>query len=235
MDLRFFRVFSTELLKLAVEIQDPDIRRALAEKKGKEYLVGGQLPSNAPNEQDSQIKIGWRVGASDPDVNPVSTFDSFGPRKSKKERADTYKKVMDTAATGVGGAFLGNRITGMGYNISNLKPFLPRTETMLEGGKLVEKALEGAPKLKWREMPAKMHAVSALAGAGLALADRAYRRRSGLQQDKVDQSASGQAKLAFTSPAEELSSASHRGKTVQKITRVGHKPAVPGLTGRLMP
>lgn len=236
MDLRFFRVFSTELLKLATEVLDSDIRARLAEKKGKEYLEGGKLPSNSAEEQDSQIKIAYRL--ADPTANPGASFDLFKRRKKKGKQSDperhaeTYKKVMDTGATAAAGGFLGNRLVRTGYDISNkIRPYAPTTEQFLEGGKIVHKMpfpAEGMPKVQWRNMPGGAHVLSTALGAGLALADMHYRRRAGLHKDEP------QKKLAFASPATELA-AGQRRQSVLKVPHAGHKPAVPGLTGRAMP
>lgn len=47
MDLLGFRSFSTELLKIAVDLaEDAGMRALRAERRGEEYLKGGELPTN---------------------------------------------------------------------------------------------------------------------------------------------------------------------------------------------
>lgn len=57
MSIRRLRSFSTELMKIASEILDADVRMLLAERRGDEYLPGGQLPSNDPRETNFVPKI----------------------------------------------------------------------------------------------------------------------------------------------------------------------------------
>lgn len=57
MQLLGYRAFVTELVKIATEVRDPDIRAMIAEANGKEYLQGGRLATNTEIETNFKPKL----------------------------------------------------------------------------------------------------------------------------------------------------------------------------------
>lgn len=57
MSLLGYRAFATELLKIATEVRDADIRAMIAYGKGQEYLPGGELKTNTEVETNFKPKL----------------------------------------------------------------------------------------------------------------------------------------------------------------------------------
>lgn len=202
MNLLTYRAFSTELLKIANELGDADIRALLADRKGDEYLKGGELPTNktVPGERP--------VPAGDGGATKIANYAMAAPgllRAHKKEEGG-YQTVRDTGLKTLGGA---------------------------AGG-------AGAVKLV-HDMMGKSHSphgirMGAGIGAGIALADKAFRHRAEIKNSvkrkpKVKLSFVQQnAAAPFHSPADSLASAQTVGKFQNRVHQSAAK--TPGLLGK---
>lgn len=111
MDLLGYRAFSTELLKIATEVRDADIRAMIAEGKGKEYLNGGALRTNSESETNFKPKIANFMG-----YTPPGTYNFRGKKPTGK--SSPYETASNFAATGLKGAMTG---AGAGTLLHSLK------------------------------------------------------------------------------------------------------------------
>jgi hypothetical protein len=146
--LRQLRAFSVEMMKLAADVQDADIRDLLAFRRGEEYLPGGQLESNTEEEERHQSKL------ADFDPKMGLAAGSFDLRARKKKHND-YQKARDYTTTGLKGG-----LTGLGV--------LGAINTM--------RGRFGSPSGAYEVRKAMSTARKAFGvGAGAAVADRAYR------------------------------------------------------------
>ena len=115
MTTRSYRAFSTELLKIATEVADAEIRKLLAERRGEEYLPGGQLPSNTQAEAQYMPKFGFssmtatQFGAT----SPIGVANKRNPGK--------YQESRDLAYTGLKGAMGGVGASGLGHALAGVK------------------------------------------------------------------------------------------------------------------
>jgi hypothetical protein len=100
MDLRGYRAFATEMTKIALHSAEALARKA--ERRGDEYLMGGQLPSNNPAETGIVVKLAARK------IAPPVIMDKLQNPTTKDE--GTYQQVRDTALTGLGGALTGSGV-----------------------------------------------------------------------------------------------------------------------------
>jgi hypothetical protein len=103
MNLLTYRAFSTELLKIANDLGDADVRSLLAERKGEEYLKGGELPTN-------KIVPGDRpVPAGDGAATKIANYALAAPSmlKAHKKEQGPYQTVRDTGLKALGGAAAG--------------------------------------------------------------------------------------------------------------------------------
>jgi hypothetical protein len=112
MDLRSYRAFATEMTKIALASAEVLARRA--ERRGEEYLVGGQLPSNNPAETGIVVKLAAKK------IAPPVIMDKLQNPGMKDD--GPYQQVRDTALSGLGGALTGSgvvklheAIRGSGY------------------------------------------------------------------------------------------------------------------------
>jgi hypothetical protein len=103
--LRQLRAFSVEMMKLAADVQDADIRDLLAFRRGEEYLPGGQLESNTEEEERHQSKL------ADFDPKMGLAAGSFDLRARKKKHND-YQKARDYTTTGLKGGLTGLGVLG---------------------------------------------------------------------------------------------------------------------------
>ncbi len=148
--LRTIRAFSTELMKLAAGIKDADIQKLLANRKGEEYLPGGKLQSNSI--EDEMLTEKQAAGYQAPMGMAASgNYDL----KAKKKKPNTYQKLRDYAGTGVKGGLTGLGILGAA-NAMRGRFGAP------VGAREIRQAAQSAQR-------------AATVGAGVALADRAYR------------------------------------------------------------
>ncbi len=184
--LRTIRSFSTELMKVAAEIQDADIRRLLSERRGEEYLVGGKLHSNAMMEGNEYAQ---KMAGYSRFQNPAGFARGTGALDvltPKREEKNTYDKVRDYAGTGLKGG-----LTGLG----------------ILGASNAMRGHFGSPVGHAATRKAMHSARLAFAGgAGFAIADRAARSK-----DKTAFVVSPNAGSSFKSPAESLTHSSQTG------------------------
>lgn len=107
--LRTIRSFAVEMLKIAANIKDADIRKLLAERRGEEYLDGGRLLTNTAQEAPYLPKMATVGGYSAPVGMPASgSYDL----KAKKKKDNSYQKARDYTVTGTKGALTGLGILG---------------------------------------------------------------------------------------------------------------------------
>ncbi len=215
MNLLGYRAFATELLKIATEVRDPEIRAMIAESNGKEYLQGGRLNANAETETNFKPKIaspymhGYEVGrklaslmgfsqkiaAGFMAYTPVGTYNVRG--KKPTAQGSGYETASNFAGTALRGGMTGAGAATLGH-------------TLMRGheAKLLPKHLGAA----------------VAGGAGLALADRAFRRHAMKKQlTKL-------ANMGTFSPARQLHSTQSQGDFENKVHHTPLKPAA-GIIG----
>ena len=189
MNVLSYRSFSTELIKIAIELQDSDVRKMLADRAGKEYLEGGRLPTNGAGEggdigyvPELQKKAAKRgLNTMDPMATPLDRV------RSQTKDPGQYQNTRDTAMTGLGGALMGTGVARMAqgfrrYQSSGSHYFSPKTYMAAAG-----------------------------VGASVGLADRLYRHRHELSfgqgASQPQQQKQANMNSATFSPGREL----HRG------------------------
>ena len=204
MNLRLYRSFATELMKLAAPNAGVNALRAL--RQGKEYLEGGQLKTNDPKETNFMPKLAAFGMSNMAAVNMGNAADLYN-LKAKTKAHGVYQNIRDYTIGGLKGAMTGVGVLG--------------TANALRHGpdaKLISKGPFRA---------------AAGIGAGLALADRFYRRNiaKGKQQEKDAAATPVPNPSATFTPAREL----HRVGEVAKMNRPrGLKgPSVPSPVGGL--
>lgn len=191
--LRTIRAFSTELMKIASGIKhDADVRKLLAERRGEEYLDGGRLLTNTEAEAPySHQKIAYVYAGTGQQLNAYAGAGAFDVLRSKKKKKNHYQTGRDYA-----GAAMKGGLTGLGV--------LGATNTLRgrfgspTGAKEILKATRAARQ-------------AATAGAGLAVADRAYRHNDLPGQDKTAFAVSPGTSTNFKSPAAELAKSQQTG------------------------
>lgn len=198
MNLRAYRAFSTELLKIANDLGDAEIRALLAERRGEEYLKGGELDSRQQNDDPP----------APANLEKKSNIAALAPSFLHAQKKDNtpYQAVRDTSVKALGGA-----AGGAGAM------------------KLVHDMMGKAPT-------ARGYRIAAGTGAGLALADKAFRYRQEIGQKmrrkpKVKKAfVETNPGAGFKSPAESLAS----GQTVGKFQNRVHmsQAKVPGALGK---
>jgi len=186
MSLLGYRAFATELMKIATEVRDPDIRAMIAESKGKEYLNGGALRCNSEVETNFKPKLASGFMA----FTPVGTYNVRG--KKPTAQGSGYETASNFAGTALRGAMTGAGATTLAHTIRHGHD------------------LRAAPRTL---------AIAAAGGAGLALADRAMRRRAMKKQLE---------KIAF-SPARQLQSTGAVGSFLKKVHNTPLKASVPAI------
>lgn len=144
------RAFSTEIVKLAMEIKDPDIQALLADRKGKEYLPGGQLKTNTESETGFVPKIATITGWRSPARLAATGMDM---PSSDGTPHDRYSSAKDWAMTGVKGVTTGAGLMGLGHALAKneLKPSLGalRAGAVIGGGLAIgDKLLANRAKKK---------------------------------------------------------------------------------------
>jgi hypothetical protein len=148
MNLREYRAFSTELMKLASGILDHDVRILLADRRGEEYLQGGQLPSNHPSETNFTPKIA-SLGRAVNYSNLGNEIHS-GKRVKNKSTGGLERGYM------AGREYLGALHKGLMTGVGTIG-----TGTLITGGRSPSKNLTRA---------------GAVVGAGTAIGDLLARR-----------------------------------------------------------
>lgn len=194
--LRTIRAFSAELMKLAAKIQDADIQKLLADRKGEDYLSGGKLPSNSI-EDEQQAKVANYDGIG---VTAAGMHD-LGAKKKKK---NTYQKARDYVGTGIKGGLTGIGILG-GVNAMRGRFKSP------EGFLATHQAARAAQR-------------AATVGAGVAIADRAYRHDDVPGLDKKAAIVNPGMGNALKSPATAAATARRTGGFKSTVRRAIGKP-----------
>jgi hypothetical protein len=195
-----YRAFATELTKIAAGLGDADVRALMAERRGEEYLKGGELPSTRQTEET---------------ITPVTmspklaNYAMMSPallRARKKDDHAAYNTVRDTGLKTLGGAAGGAGALKLFKDMSGRTP---------------------APK---------HYRMAAGIGAGVALADKAFRHR---QEIATSVRRKPKEKIAFveetpSSPFHSPADALAKNQTVGKFQPVVHQSAakVPGLLGK---
>lgn len=113
MDVRTYRAFSGELMKIASDVQDADIRALLADRRGEEYLRGGELDSEIVRAQDTQDNL---RGMHKKSSRLFLASDSYNLR-ARKKKPGKYQEARDYAATGLKGALTGAGIVELGRKL----------------------------------------------------------------------------------------------------------------------
>lgn len=187
--LRTIRAFSVELMKIASGIKyDAEVRKLLADRRGEEYLEGGRLQSNAEPEVPFSNQKLANSGSYAGLHAGAGSYDVLGSKKKKKNH---YQTARDYAGTAVKGGLTGLGVLGAANALRGRF-----------GAPVGEQAVRQA-----------MHSArrAAGAGAGLAIADRAYRHDDLPGQAKTAFVVSPNTSSTFTSPAKELASTSQTG------------------------
>ena len=154
MNIRFYRAFSTEMMKIAAEIADSDIRKLLAERRGEEYLEGGGLLTNAISENFSTPTNAIMKSASYAASSylPPDTYSVRGKKPTGK--GSNYETASNYASSGLKGGMTGAGVYALKHNLHH----------GLEGG---------APAMR------RGHLGGAVAlGSAVALTDRHLRHRA---------------------------------------------------------
>lgn len=215
MNLLAYRAFVTELVKIALELQDSDVRKLMADRAGKEYLEGGELPTNfrgqgadrgyVPELQKKASQTG--LGSMDPTTTPLDRL------RSKVKSPGAYQNARDTAMTGLGGALTGGAVVRgvqafRKYDPTGANYFSPKT-----------------------------YMAAAAVGAGAGLADRLYRHRHELKFGKQEppqpqpQTKVANLSSATFSPGRELDRG-HKVGHFQNKVHMGTPAPAAGLMGK---
>ncbi len=103
-NLRTIRSFTVELIKIASNIKDSDVRKLLVERRGQEYLEGGRLSTNSFDEAPPLVKM------SNAGYSGIASGAYNLKANTKKD--NSYQKARDYAVTGVKGGLTGLAILG---------------------------------------------------------------------------------------------------------------------------
>lgn len=184
--LRTIRAFTVEMLKIAADIKDADIRKLLAERRGEEYLEGGRLLTNTEQEAKYFPKMAGVGGGYTAPVG-MSASGSYD-LKARKKKDNTYQKLRDYATTGTKGA-----LTGLG----------------ILGASNAMRGRFGSPSAGLEAVRAARQARRvATIGASAAVLDRAYRHDEFTKEALVNP----KPETPFRSPRQELSRGQETGK-----------------------
>lgn len=185
MRLRTMRSFTVEMLKIAVDIKDADIRKLLAERRGEEYLDGGRLLTNTAQEAPYLPKTAAGGGYS---ASVGMTASGSYDLKARKKKHNAYQKLRDYSVAGMKGA-----LTGLGAL----------------GAANAMKGRFGSPSAGRETLrAAKQARRAATIGGSAAVLDRAYRHDELTKEALVNPGLG----VAFRSPQQELSQGQETGK-----------------------
>jgi hypothetical protein len=108
MNIRRFRAFSSEMMKIAGDLADSDVRALLADRRGdQDYLIGGELESNGEETAKEAGVIDAPLAAGAYDL------------KSKTKIDGPYQKARDYAAAAGKGALTGAGIIGLADKLTH--------------------------------------------------------------------------------------------------------------------
>jgi hypothetical protein len=210
MNLLGYRAFATELLKIAIALQDSDIRKLMADRAGKEYLEGGELATNFRGQGADQgyvPELQKKAYAYESGTLPTSGAMDFHARKKGPK---IYQSIRDYSIAGLKGALTGAGVGGLYHGLSGYV------------------APQGAPsmplgRLRWAA------GIGAVAGIG----DRLFRHREELRTGKPAEPVVKTANLnsGTFSPARELTRSRKVGHFQNKI-HSGTPTPTAGLVGK---
>jgi len=195
MNLLGYRAFTAELIKIATEVQDADIRAMMAEAKGKEYLPGGQIRSNAEVETNFKPKLAMGFMG----YTPPSAYNWLG--KKPTATGTPYETASNFASAALKGGMTGAGAATLAHTLHHGHDF---------------------------KIPPKHLGKAVALGSGVALADRALRRRAVIKQQKMKTAMLGSS--TFT-PARALQTGQQQGHFENKLHR-GVVKSMPGMIGR---
>lgn len=193
--LRTIRAFSVELMKLAAQVKDADIQKLLADRRGEEYLSGGKLPSNTVEEEQQKLANYDSIGVAAAGMHDL---------RAKKKKKNTYQKARDYAGSAIKGGLTGIGILG-GANAMRGRFGTPTTAAAIRSA-------------------AKSARNAATAGAGVAVADRAYRYDDVPGMDKKAAMVTPNAVKPFSTPASAAATARRTGGFKSTVRRAIGKP-----------
>lgn len=191
------RSFAVEILKIAADIKDADIRKLLSERRGEEYLDGGRLLTNTAQEAPYLPKMASGGGYQAPvGVAASGNYDL----KAKTKKHNTYQKLRDYAATGTKGA-----LTGLG----------------ILGASNAMRGQFGSPAKGLETFRAARQARrAATIGGSASVLDRAYRHDEFTKEAIVNP----KTETPFRSPQQELSRGQETGKFESHVFHDYGKP-----------
>jgi hypothetical protein len=204
-DLRVIRAFSTELMKIAADIKDADIRSLLAHRRGEEYLEGGRLPSNADIGLQKQAAGGYTAPVG---LSASGSYDL----KANKKKSNSYQKARDYSTTAMKGG-----LTGLG----------------ILGASNAMRGRFGSPSVGLETLRAARQARrAATVGASAAVVDRAYRHDELNKQAMVAPTVgaafrSPQQELARGQEVGRFESGAHAYGRAPKTVQIGRKFRLP--------
>lgn len=124
MTLLGYRAFATELLKIATEVRDPDIRAMIAESHGKEYLNGGALRCNSEAETNFKPKLAANFMA----FTPVGTYNVRG--KAPTAQGSGYETASNFAGTALRGGMTGAGVSTLAHALHGGHDFRPSSRVL---------------------------------------------------------------------------------------------------------
>lgn len=199
------RSFTVEMLKIAADIKDADIRKLLAERRGEEYLDGGRLLTNTAQEAPYFPKMAAGGGYTAPVSMAASgSYDL----KARKKKHNTYQELRDYSMTGMKGA-----LTGLG----------------VLGASNAMRGRFGSPSSGLETLrAAKQARRAATIGGSAAVLDRAYRHHELTKEALVNPNPG----TSFRSPRQELSSGQETGRFESQVFHDYGKPSKTVQLGR---
>jgi hypothetical protein len=203
MNLRAYRAFSTELLKIANDLGDAKIRALLADRRGEEYLKGGELDSDPENDERPAIA----------NIRKTANIAALAPSflRAHKKDDSAYQTVRDTSVKALGGAAGGAGAVKLFHDMAGKAP-TPRAFRLGAGAgvglALADKAY------RYRQ----------------EIGDKVRRKPKPKTKTAFVQQQPG---TTFRSPAESLSSASQVGKFQNRVHQSAAKvPGILGKAFR---
>lgn len=189
--LRIIRSFTVEMLKIAADIGDADIRKLLTERRGREYLDGGRLPTNTFEEMPPLIKMA--IGGYSPSHEGAVAAGNYD-LKARTKKHNAYQNLRDYTTTGMKGALTGLGVLGATNAMRGRFGALLTSKDTLRAARQARRA--------------------ATVGGSAAILDRAYRHddfpyHGDLRKEALVQTG---IRTPFHSPQEELAREGETGK-----------------------
>lgn len=203
--LRIIKSFTVEMLKIAADIKDADIRKLLAERRGEEYLDGGRLLTNTAQEAPYLPKMAAGGGYS---ASVGMAASGNYDLKAKKKKPNSYQKLRDYSVAGIKGS-----LTGLG----------------ILGASNAMRGRFGSPSTRRETFRAAQQARrAATIGGSAAVLDRAYRHDELTKEAIVNP----KPETSFQSPQQALSLGRETGKFESHVFHDYGKPSKTVQLGR---